>query len=60
MQKPGCNSLLLFPIERKLSYLLIIFFHPAVANCALGLFVVCADSLVYCHVNRTVLEPLVL
>ena len=59
MQKRGRNSPLLFPIECKLlpsDY----FFYSALAIFALGFFVVCADSLVYVHVNRTVLEPLVL
>ncbi len=38
----------------------IIFSHSALVIHALGILLVCADSLVHFHVNRTVLEPLVL
>jgi hypothetical protein len=60
MQKIGHNSPLLLPIECKLLPSGLFFFILRLLSMPLGIFVVCADSLVYFHVNRTVLEPLVL
>jgi len=51
------NSPFLFPIGCKVLPRGLIF-HSALAIYDLGTFVVCADSLAYFHVNRTLLEPL--